>query len=75
MTTQEIIENLNSINSINSLVYCDEYSYSASLKFTKFDDYIVHKIELLNNSFDESIANSSLELNGVVIGDLFYLKD
>lgn len=75
MTTQEIIENLNSINSINSLVYCDEYSYLASLKFTKFDDYIVHKIELLNNSFDESIGNSSLELNGVVIGDLFYLKD
>lgn len=75
MTLQEILNNSNTINSINTLHYCDEYSYSATLKFIQFDDYIVHKIELINNSFDESISNTSIELNGVIIGDLFYLKD
>ncbi|MBS3921523.1 MAG: hypothetical protein KGZ37_00035 [Nitrosarchaeum sp.] len=75
MTTQEIHNNLSTINSINTLHHCDVYSYSATLKFTQFDDFIVHKIELINNSFDESISNTSIELNGVIIGDLFYLKD
>ena len=75
MTQQEILNNLTTINSINTLRQCTEYSYSSTLKFTQFDDYIVHKIELINNSYDEGISNTSLELNGVIIGDLFYLKD
>ncbi len=75
MTPQEILNNLGVINLINTLHHCDEYSYSNSLKFIQFDDYIVHKIELINNSFDEGVSNTSLELNGVIIGDLFYLKD
>ncbi len=75
MTILEIQNNLEDINQINNLSIFDEYSYSTTLKFLKLDEYIIHKIELLNNSFDSSIYNTSIELGGVSIGDVFYLKN
>ncbi|MBL0330092.1 MAG: hypothetical protein IPP64_11905 [Bacteroidetes bacterium] len=75
MTISEIQNNLVGINQINNLTACFEYSYSASLKFLQLDDFVVHRIELLNNSYDSSVSNTTIELAGVSIGDIFYLKD
>lgn len=75
MTILEIQNNLNEINQINSIVDCKEYSYSTNVKFLQLDDYVVHKLELVNNSFDYSISNTTIELGGIPIGELFYLKN
>jgi hypothetical protein len=74
MTCLDIKNNIDQINLITNLTNCSEYKYSADLKFLNFDEYIVHSLELLNNSFDETINNSSIELGGVNVGDIFYLK-
>lgn len=75
MTILEIENNLIGINQINSLVYYLEYSYSSSLKYLQLDDLVVHEIELLNNSYDRSISNSTIELGGISIGEIYYLKN
>ncbi len=75
MTIVEIHNNIIGINQINNLINFAEYSYSANLKFHQLDDYIVHKIELLNNSYDSQILNTTIELGGVSVGDIFYLKN
>lgn len=76
MTVLEIHNNLIEINQLNNYLttYVD-YNYSTSLRFLQLDDYIVHKIELINNSYDFTISNTSIELAGVSIGDIFYLKN
>jgi hypothetical protein len=75
MTILEIQNNLVGVNQINNLIDCSEYQYSTSLRFLQLDDFVVHRIELLNNSYDSSISNTTIELGGVSIGDIFYLRE
>jgi hypothetical protein len=75
MTTQDIQNNFDLVNQINILSSVEEYNFSATLKFLQLDEYVVHRIELLNNSYDSSVLNTSIDLGGVIIGDLFYLKN
>lgn len=74
MNLSEIQNNLPDINQINSLTDCGEYNYSLGFNFLRLNNLIVHKIELLNNSFDTSVLNTTIELDGATIGDIFYLK-
>jgi hypothetical protein len=75
MTFLEIQNNLIEVNQINNLRDYSEYQYSTSLRFLQLDDFVVHRIELLNNSYDSCISNTTIELSGVSIGDIFYLKE
>lgn len=75
MTLNEIQLNLTDIVQINNLSNVTEYKYSSTITFLQLDEYIIHRIELLNKSFDKSILNTTIELSGVIIGDLFYLKN
>lgn len=75
MTILELQNNFDEINQISSLTSYVEYCYSDNLRFLQLDDFVVHKIELLNNSYDISILNTSIELTGISIGDIFYLKN
>jgi hypothetical protein len=75
MTINEIQANLTDIIQINNLGSSLEYNYSATLSFLQLDDSIIHRVELLNSSYDNSVLTSCIELSGVVVGDLFYLKN
>lgn len=75
MTINEIQDNLSDIIQINYLNTFVEYNYSTSLKYIQLEDLVIHKIELLNKSYEKSVVNTSIELSGVSIGDIFYLKD
>ncbi|MBM6499264.1 hypothetical protein [Flavobacterium macrobrachii] len=75
MTIDEINSNIENINQINNLKDGEVYVYSATLSFLQLDDYVIHRVELLNKSYDHSVLNSSIELSGISIGDLFYLKN
>lgn len=75
MTINEIHDNLDDITQINNLDDSTEYNYSTTQRYLQLDDYVIHKVELLNRSFDNTVLNSSIELLGVSIGDLLYLKN
>jgi len=75
MNLSEIENNLIDINQINSLTTYEEYNYSSTVKFLKLNGNVIHKIELLNNSYDNSILNSDIRLSGASIGDLLYLRN
>jgi len=74
MTIQEILNDIEEIKQIQEISNYSEYKLSEDATYINIDDYIVHKIELLNNSFDK-LNNTPIFLNGVSIGDIFYLKD
>lgn len=75
MILSEIANNLSIINLVSTLSSYEEYNYSSTLKFLKLDDYVIHRVELLNNSYDETVLNTTLKLSGVAIGDLFYIRN
>ncbi|WP_166333012.1 hypothetical protein [Sphingobacterium chungjuense] len=75
MTIVEINDNLSDVLQINSLATFSEYKYSNSLSFLQLDNSVIHKIELLNKSYQKSVINTSIKLAGLPIGDIFYLKN
>lgn len=74
MTSIEIQDNIEDIRIINDVRDFSEYKYSEDLSFIKINDYVVHQIELMNNSYEENVTNTNIDLSGVTIGDIFYLK-
>ncbi len=74
MNLIEIAEKIDDINDIQALNTFQVFNHTADLKYVKLNNYIVHVIELINNSF-EQVNHTALELNGTNIGDIFYLKD
>lgn len=75
MNIQEIQENISDIQEISQLSNFSEHQYSHNIKVLELNDYIIYEVELVNNSYDSSYHNTSIELNNVRIGDLYYLKD
>ena len=76
MNQNEILDNLNAINEVYVINEIDEYIDTITLlKYNKIDDFIIHRIELLNKSYDESVVNTEILLFGNAIGDIFYLKN
>ena len=76
MNANEILDNLSAINEVYIINDVDEYIDTiTSLIYNKIDDVIIHRIELLNKSYDKSVVNTEISLSGNVIGDIFYLEN
>jgi len=76
MNANEILDNLITINEVYTIGNIEGYiSPTSSLTYNKIDDLIIHRIELLNKSYDESVINTGIYLLGSSIGDIFYLKN
>ena len=74
MTISEIQQHTEIINYIFNISYSGYYDYSDFIKFHELNDYVIHRIELINKSYDYSITNTPLELTGTLIGDIIYLE-